>query len=166
MDNLIATSASRTLRLHTKQEVQHWVKAKSVIFCHPFLLGVLLAIALWTLPNVLPRRNGTQPNPPQFYRFEQTVALSSLLMMTGILIQQNRQEKRAKQLAERSLQSNLRLKQKIAKAIALVEELRRNPANASNQHIPQIEVMRHASEWQAAGKALEETLAVQKLDTN
>ena len=159
MNDLIATSAIETLRLHTKQEVQHRVEAGSVVFCRPFLLGVLFAIALWTLPNVLPRRNGTPPSDSPQYQFERTIALSSLLAMTGILIKQDRQEKRAKQLAELSLQSNLRLEQTTAKVIALVEELRRNPANASNQQIAQVK-------WQAARKALEETPAVQKPDTN
>ncbi len=166
MNNLMATSVIKTLRSHTEQEVHHRVEIKRVTLCSLLLLGVLLTLALWTIPNVLPRRNGTRSNPSQFYRFEHTVTLSSLLMMTGILIQQNWKEKRAKQLAKMSLQLNLRLEQKIAKAIALVEELRRNPADASNQHIPQVKVMRHASEWQAARKVLEETLAVQKLDTN
>ena len=166
MNNLIATTAIKTPRSHTKQEVQRRVEAGSVVFCCPFLFGVLLAVAIWTLPNVLPRRNGTPPSDSPQYQFERTIALSSLLVMTGILIKQNRREKRAKQLAELSLQSNLRLEQTIAKVIALVEDLRRDPANASNQQIPQVKVMKHATEWQAAGKALEKTLAVQKPDTN
>ncbi len=65
------------------------VEARSPIFGRPlFLYSILLVVALWVLPNVLPRRNGIPPrfDPPPFNWLERTITLSSLLMTTGVLI--------------------------------------------------------------------------------
>ena len=99
------------------------------------LYSILLVIALWVFPSVLPRRDSTQRvDSPPFYGLERTITLSSLLIMTGVLITQNRQEKLAKQRAQLTLKLYLRTERKIASLTTLVEELCCELPNVGDQH--------------------------------
>ncbi len=72
-------------------------------------------------------------------------------MTTGVLIKQNRQEKLAKQRAQLSLQRNLVSQQKIAKIIALVEELHYNLPNVKERPARPRDRGDEASIWAAHG---------------
>jgi uncharacterized membrane protein len=116
-------------------------------------------IVLWVTPNILPKRLGLPRfDPPPFSWLQFSLAIGSLLMTTGVLIKQNRQEKLAEQRAQLSLQLNLLSEQKIAKLIALVEELRQDLPNVKNRHDPEAEMMKEAADPHAVIVALEETL--------
>jgi uncharacterized membrane protein len=52
------------------------------------------------------------------------IDIASLLIATGVLVQQNRQDKLSEQRSHLMLQINLLTEQKIAKLIELIEELR------------------------------------------
>ncbi|MEH2354068.1 DUF1003 domain-containing protein [Nostoc sp.] len=80
-------------------------------------------------------------------------------MKTGVLIKQERQEKLAEQRAQLSLQLNLLSEQKIAKLIALVEELRLDISNVKNRFDPEAEIMKSPTDAHAIVDLLEETLA-------
>ena len=65
-------------------------------------------------------------DPPPFFWLQGMVALSALLMTTLVLITANRQTRNAEERSHLDLQVNLLAEHKVAKLIALVEELRRD----------------------------------------
>ena len=65
-------------------------------------------------------------DPPPFFWLQGTVGLSALLMTTLVLITANRQTRNAEERSHLDLQVNLLAERKVAKLIALVEELRRD----------------------------------------
>src|SRR5581483_10605460 len=73
------------------------------------------------------------PDPPPFGRAQGVVGLAALLMTTMVLTTQNRQMRHAEQRSHLDLQVNLLAEQKVAKLIALVEELRRDLPNVHNR---------------------------------
>jgi uncharacterized membrane protein len=90
---------------------------------------------------------------------ELSLSLGSLLVTIGVLITQNREEKLAEQRAQLSLQVNLLSEQKIAKIIALLEELRGDLPNVRNRYDPEAEVMTEPADPHAVMESLEERLA-------
>lgn len=150
------TSAERSVPRH-----QRTVEAASDFFGRPaFLYSILLLAALWMLLNVLPQRFGLlQFDPPPFTWLEFSLSLGSLLTTTGVLIKQNRQEKLAEQRAQLGLQLNLLSEQKVAKLIALIEELRRDLPIVQDRYDPEVEVLKQAADPHVVMDTLEERLA-------
>jgi uncharacterized membrane protein len=162
----LAQTIEAVIALHAKSEkdltpTQRVVEAATALFGRPiFLYCILLVVTLWILPNVLPPHLGfPQFDPPPFEWLEHLLSLGSLLMSTGVLIAQKRQEKLAEQRAQLTLQLNLLSEQKIAKLIALVEELRRDLPNVKDRHDPEAEVMQQPADPQVVIEALEKSLA-------
>lgn len=157
IDAIVAlqTKAHRDLPRH-----QRAVESVTAFFSRPaFLYGILLVSTLWVLPNVLPKRFGVrQFDPPPFYALQGIVSFSALLIATGVLIKQTRQEQLAEQRAQLSLQMNLLSEQKIAKLIELVEELRRDLPNVKNRHDPESEVLGRSTDPHLIVNLLEERL--------
>jgi len=111
------------------------------------------------LPNALPKRLGIrQFDPPPFYWLQGAVGLSALLMTSGVLIKQTRQEQLAEQRAQLSLQMNLLSEQKIAKLIALLEELRRDLPTVKDRVDPEAEVLKQATDPHMVVNTLERRL--------
>lgn len=152
----LQTSAERNLPGHHRA-----VEGVAAFFGRPASLYInLLVVALWMLFNVLPQSLGLpQFDPPPFNWLEVSLSISSLLMTIGVLIKQNRQENLAEQRAQLSLQLNLLSEQKIAKLIAMVEELRCDLPNVKNRYDPEVEVMKQAADPHIVVNALEKTLA-------
>ena len=124
------------------------------------LSSILLAITFWVFSNVLPRRGSTQRvDSSPFYGLERTITLSSLLIMTGVLITQNRQEKLAKQRAQLTLQLYLRTERKIAKLTILVEELCCELPNVGDQHNFDAKAIKRTADCRAVINSLEKILA-------
>lgn len=124
-----------------------------------FLYIVVIGVTLWIVPNLLPPDFGfPQFDPPPFEWLDHILGFASVLMTTGVLIAQNRQEKMAEQRAQLSLQLNLLSEQKIAKLIALIEELRRDLPNVKNRHDPEAEVMQQAADPHLVIEVLEKSL--------
>jgi uncharacterized membrane protein len=157
IEAIIALQAKAEKELSRTQRV---VEAVTAFFGRPmFLYSILLGVTLWIILNVLPSRFGfPQFDPPPFEWLEHLLSLGSLLMSTGVLITQNRQEKLAEQRSQLSLQLNLLSEQKIAKLIALVEELRRDLPNVKDRHDPEAEVMKQAADPHVVIEALEKSL--------
>ncbi len=157
IDAIVAlqTKSHRDLPRH-----QRVVETATGFFGRPmFLYGILLLTALWILPNALPKRFGIrQVDPPPFFWLQGAVGFSALLMTSGVLIKQTRQEQLAEQRAQLSLQMNLLSEQKIAKLIALLEELRRDLPNVENRYDPEAQALEKAADPQAVVNELEETL--------
>ncbi|MDF5708728.1 MAG: DUF1003 domain-containing protein [Nostoc sp. S4] len=162
----ISQNIETIIALHRRSEKevpqhQRLVETGTAFFGRPaFLYSILLFLALWIIPNVLPRRFGLPRfDPPPFSWLQFSLATASLLVTTGVLIKQERQEKLAEQRAQLSLQLNLLSEQKIAKLIALVEELRRDIPNVKNRSDPEAEMMKSPTDAHAILDVLEETLA-------
>ncbi|WP_375504561.1 DUF1003 domain-containing protein [uncultured Nostoc sp.] len=162
----ISKNIDTIIALHRRSEKdvpqhQRVVETVTAFFGRPaFLYSILLGIILWITPNVLPRRFGIprfDPLPFSWLQFSLTTG--SLLVTTGVLIKQERQEKLAEQRAQLSLQLNLLSEQKIAKLIALVEELRHDIPNVKNRSDPEAEMMKSPTDPHAIIDVLEETLA-------
>ena len=82
----------------------------------------------------------------------------SRITSTGVLIYQARQEKVAEERSHLTLQLNLLTEQKIAKLIALVEELRTDLPNVRNRHDSEAFEMQKTTNPQVVLNALKETL--------
>ncbi len=125
-----------------------------------FLNLVLAALALWVLVNVLPGRFGLPVpfDPPPFPLLAGIVSTGGLLLAIVILITQNRQARAAERRAQLDLQVSLLTEQKIAKLIALVEELRHDMPSVRNRLDPEAEAMAEATDPHAILDALEEKL--------
>lgn len=161
----ISQNIEAIIALHARHEQnvprhQRVVEAVTNFFGRPaFLYSIIIAIAVWMIPNVLPRRFGVPRfDPPPFPWLEFTIGTGSLLMTAGVLIKQNRQEKLAEERAQLSLQLNLLTEQKVAKLIALIEELRRDLPNVKNRYDPNADMMKEPADPHAVMEALEETL--------
>lgn len=158
IDSIIAlqTKAEQNVSFH-----QRWVESVTAAFGRPwFLYGLLLGLVVWIGPNAVPVAWGwPQFDPPPFEGLDKTIGVLSLLMTAGVLVRQSRQESLAEQRAQLSLQVHLMTEQKVAKLIALVEELRRDSPDVIDRHDPEAEVMQQAVDPQTVLETLEETLA-------
>jgi uncharacterized membrane protein len=108
---------------------QRMMEVLTAALGRPRTVYVTLSIVVgWVAFNlVTPRLLGWQRiDPPPFFWLQGMVALSALLMTTLVLITANRQTRNAEERSHLDLQVNLLAEHKVAKLIALVEELRRD----------------------------------------
>lgn len=162
LPNHIGENIEAVVTLHASAERnvprhQRVVEAVTTFFGRPvFLYGILIVVPFWVLFNVLPQGWGLAPlDPPPFDWLEFLIGTGSLVMTVAVLIKQNRQEKLEEQRAQLGLQMNLLSEQKIAKLIALVEELRSDLPNVKDHHDSEAEAMKQAADPQIVMNALE-----------
>ena len=94
-------------------------------------------------------------DPPPFFWLQGMVALSALLMTTLVLITANRQTRNAEERSHLDLQINLLAEHKVAKLIALVEELRRDLPMVRDRIDHEANAMQEAVDPHAMLEALE-----------
>ncbi len=117
---------------------------------------IAAAIAGWTLYNGLASRLGWPAwDPPPFSGLQAVVGVLALLMTATVLATQKRQGRDAEQREQLDLQVNLLAEQKIAKLIALVEELRRDMPDVRDRHDSVAETMAEAADPGALIAAME-----------
>ncbi|MEH2297786.1 MAG: DUF1003 domain-containing protein [Nostoc sp.] len=122
-----------------------------------FMYSLLVMLALWIFGSFF---DGFLPfNLPAFSWSDQGLDAAALVISTGVLVRQTRQENFAEQRAQLMLQLNLLSEQKIAKIIALLEELRSDLPNVINRHDSEAELMRQAADPIAVLEALQKNLA-------
>ena len=111
----------------------------------------------WVAFNlVTPKLFGWQRiDPPPFFWLQGMVALSALLMTTLVLITANRQTRNAEERSHLDLQVNLLAEHKVAKLIALVEELRRDLPMVRDRIDREADAMQEAVDPNAMIEALE-----------
>lgn len=122
-----------------------------------FLYLQLLFFAGWSIcshlaPELLPF------GMPQFDLQEMGVDIAALLIATGVLVQQTREDKLAEQRSHLILQINLLTEQKIAKLIELVEELRTDIPEIRDRHDFEAQIMQQATDPQFVLDILQENL--------
>jgi uncharacterized membrane protein len=114
-------------------------------------------VAGWILANVLAPRFGVRPvDPPPFGWLQVAACIAALLMTVTILTTQNRVAKLAQQRAQLDLQVNLIAEEKIAKLVALIEELRRDLPSVKNRKDPLADAMTEAVDLDAVAGKLDE----------
>jgi uncharacterized membrane protein len=120
------------------------------------LYVTVVAVLGWIAWNSLSPRFGVVAlDPPPFSGLQVTVSVLALLMTTIVLTTQSRQGRHADQRSHLDLQVNLLAEQKIAKLIALVEELRRDMPTVHDRRDATAEAMTQALDPVAIISALE-----------
>jgi uncharacterized membrane protein len=123
-----------------------------------FLYGqIILFTAWWIATQLAAAGTITIAIPPLSLR-DEGLDIASLLISTGVLIYQNRQEQIAEERSHLMLQIDLLTEQKIVKIIELLEELRADLPNVENRHDPEVEQMQQPIDPQALLVALKESL--------
>ncbi|MDX2097774.1 MAG: DUF1003 domain-containing protein [Leptolyngbyaceae cyanobacterium bins.59] len=122
-----------------------------------FLYSLIVILALWIISSFF---ESFMPfNLPPFSWSGQGLDAAALVISTGVLVRQTRQENFAEQRSQLMLQLNLLSEQKIAKMIALLEELRTDLPGVINRHDLEAEIMQEAADPIAVLEALQENLA-------
>ena len=151
--------------LHAKAEKeagfhQHAVESVTAFLGRPLFLNLTIGLVfLWILVNIFPRVFGLiRFDPPPFYWLQGMIGLGALLLTIVVLITQNRQALLSERRAKLDLQVNLLAEQKVAKLIALMEELRRDIPTVKDRFDPEAEAMQQSPDPHAVLEALEEKI--------
>ncbi|MEH1882224.1 DUF1003 domain-containing protein [Nostoc sp.] len=159
----IAKSIEAIISLHT-QEVrdipahQRILEAIATFFGRSiFLYSLLVILAIWIFSSFFDRF--LPFNLPSFSWSNQGLDAAALVISTGVLVRQTRQENFAEQRAQLMLQLNLLSEQKIAKIIALLEELRTDLPDVINRHDSEAKLMQEPADPIAVLEALQKNLA-------
>ena len=147
--------AERRATVH-QRGIERWTHSLG----RPYLLYSIVAGAvLWIAVNVAMERAGELPfDPFPFYLLQGMISLSALLIATLVLITQDRQSKLSEKRGHLDLQINLLTERKIAKVIALLEELRRDLPNVRNRPDPEARAMEARIDTRAVADALEKSI--------
>lgn len=107
---------------------QRLIERFTAFLARPRILYSILAIvALWIAWNsAAPLLRFRAIDPPPFVWLQGTIGLLAVVMANVVIITQHRQGRRADHRSHLDLQVSVLAEQKIAKLIALVEELRRD----------------------------------------
>jgi uncharacterized membrane protein len=107
---------------------------------HPrTLYGFLVLVVSWVGVNVLVPR--LRWDAPPFFWLQGLLTLVSVTTTSVVLITQRRSLHRAEQHAQLDLHINLLAEEKIAKLVALIEELRRDLPSVRHRADPEAEAM-------------------------
>lgn len=116
---------------------------------------LLLFVASWVCLNTL---TPLRWDPPPFFWLEGIVTLLGLLTTTVVLITQNRWLRRADRRSQLDLHINLLAEEKIAKLVALIEELRRDLPSVQNRDDPEAAAMARGTDARRVLEQIEERL--------
>jgi uncharacterized membrane protein len=143
----LARAAERQVTRH-----QRFIEVFTAQLGQPRTLYALLAlVATWVGVNaLLPRLRW---DPPPFFWLQGLLALLSLTTTTVVLITQNRWLRRSERSSQLDLHINLLAEEKIAKLVALLEELRRDLPSVRDRPDPEAAAMSRGTD---AGEVLEE----------
>lgn len=139
---------------------QRMVEGVTGALGRPRTLYVILSMVVgWIAFNTLiPGATGRPSiDPPPFFWLQGGLALSALLMTTLVLITENRQARHAEQRSHLDLQVNVLAEHKIAKLVALLEELRRDLPMVQDRVDQEADSMQNAADPAAMLVALGKT---------
>ena len=129
-----------TIALHQDQHQQNSTAERrllnrvTAIFRRPqFLYFQIIFFLVWGACSHLVRQGILPNNFLLFNVQDQGLDVAALLISTGVLIYQTRQEELSEERSHLMLQLNLLTEQKITKLISLVEELRTDLPNVKNR---------------------------------
>ena len=129
----------------------------------PAFLYVIVAFAvLWIGVNLGLAAVGRVPfDPPPFAYLQGLSTICALLIAAMVLITQNHQLKLTEERSRLDLQINLLAERKIAKLIALHEELRRDLPDVPNRDDAEARLMQTHADPLSVADALEESIDAQ-----
>ncbi len=160
----IGKSIEAIVELHT-QEIQNLsthqrLLEKSAQFFEKseFLYSLLIGLAIWICGSALNDTEVLFFKFPNFSWNEHGLDAAALLISTGVIIRQTRQEKFAEQRSQLMLQLNLLSERKIAKVITLLEELRTDLPNVVNRYDSEAAIMQDATDPIQVLKSLQENI--------
>ena len=120
-----------------------------------FLGSVLVFVIVWIAGNVAaPSMHLPIVDAPPFYWLQGAVSLTALCLTILILSTQRRLDRLAEERAQLTLQVALVGEQKLAKVIALLEELRSDHPEIVDRHDPQAAAMAEPTDPQSVLDAL------------
>jgi uncharacterized membrane protein len=134
-------------------------KITAVFSRSEFLYFQIIFFTTWWICSYLSNRHILLADFPLFDLREEGLGVAGLLISTGVLIYQTRQEKISDERSHLMLQLNLITEQKIAKLISLVEELRTDLPNVKNRADLEAEIMQQAIDPQAILEVIQQTSA-------
>jgi uncharacterized membrane protein len=138
---------------------QHLLEQIAEFFGRPaFLYCALAGLTFWIFGDAINKVEILPFQLPTFQWLDQGLDAAALLISTGVLIRQTRQENFAEQRTQLMLQLNLLSEQKIAKVIALIEELRADLPNVIDRYDPEAEAMQNAADPIEVLETLQESL--------
>jgi uncharacterized membrane protein len=132
-------------------------KIAAVFSRSQFLYFQIGFFTIWWICSYLSNQHILPADFPLFDLRSEGLGVAGLLISTGVLIYQTRQEKVSEERSHLMLQLNLITEQKIAKLISLVEELRTDLPNVKNRADLEAEVMKQAIDPQAILEVLQQT---------
>lgn len=160
----IAENIEAIIAIH-RQEAEQASAAEQILevvaswFSRPaFLYLLLLGLGLWLGGDALNHTGLLPVTLPTFSWAGQGLDAAALLISTGVLIRQNRQESFAEQRTQLMLQLNLLSEKKIAKIIALLEELREDLPDIAQRYDHEAAMMQLSTDPLAVLEALKENL--------
>ncbi len=137
----------------------------AAFFARPgFLYAQIGFFAIWIGCTQLAERNIIAKNFPLFDLHLHGLEVASLLISTEVLIAQAHQEKVEQERSHLTIQLNLVTEQKIAKLIALVEELRTDLPNVKNRPDNEAEAMKQSIDPQAILEVIQHNTIHPKID--
>lgn len=124
------------------------------------LYTILVLVSAWMLYNEIAPGVGLHRfDEPPFFWLQGVATLAALLTALMVLTTQNRQMRLSAERAHLDLQVNLLTEQKVAKLIALVEELRRDLPIVKDRRDTAAEIMQEPIDPTALVSAIEQTLS-------
>ncbi|MBP5971608.1 DUF1003 domain-containing protein [Brasilonema sp. CT11] len=156
--NIEAVSLLHTQEVRDIPAHQRILEAIATFFGRTtFLYSLLVILTLWIFGSFFDRF--LPFNLPPFSWSNQGLDAAALVISTGVLVRQTRQENFAEQRAQLMLQLNLLSEQKIAKIISLLEELRTDLPDVINRHDSEAQLMQEPADPIAVLEALQKNLA-------
>ncbi|HSM80321.1 MAG TPA: DUF1003 domain-containing protein [Nodosilinea sp.] len=160
----IAENIESIVAIH-RQETEATAPQEQVLetvagwFSRPAFLYLLLGgLGLWLAGDWLNHTGLLPVALPVFSWAGQGLDAAALLISTGVLIRQNRQESFAEQRTQLMLQLNLMEEKKIAKIIALLEELRQDLPDIKQRYDAEAAVMQQSTDPLTVMEALQTNL--------
>ncbi len=148
--NIEAIATHQDLYHQNSPAHQRGLDKITAVFSQPqFLYFQIGLFTIWWVCTYLSTKHILPVDFPPFNLREEGLDVASLLISTGVLIYQTRQEQVSEQRSHLMLQLNLITEQKIAKLISLVEELRTDLPNVKNRADLEAQIMQQSIDPQA-----------------
>lgn len=123
-----------------------------------FIGGVTLVVAIWIGLNVvLQRFAGWRIDPPEFPRLQIAADLATIYITALVLISQRRKDELSELREQLNLELAIMTEQKVAKLIALNEEMRRDNPQMADRVDRQADAMSKPADPEAVLDAFKET---------
>ena len=166
-DRPLPSHVEETVRAIQQLHVEHREEATTAeraferatgLLGRPAFLGfITVLVVFWVGGNLILFRLGGRPvDPPPFPWLEGAISLTALYMAALILTTQRRTDSLAAHREQMTLQHAILNEQKVAKIIALLEELRRDSPEVRDRIDSEANAMETPADPQAVSAALKE----------